>query len=81
MMGVANSYTLEASFAGSTLGSRMDTHFNVQDFENMGRAFCETLIDFCDEEPSKVCSVCNRFTGIVFAKLILLCNLFHFCYF
>lgn len=54
MMGVLNSYTMEASFAGSTLGSRGDTHFNIQDFESMGKAFCETLLDFCDEDPSKV---------------------------
>ncbi|XP_052132932.1 cytosolic carboxypeptidase Nna1-like, partial [Frankliniella occidentalis] len=54
MMGVANSYTMEASFGGSTLGSRAATHFSAQDFENMGRAFCETLLDFCDQDPSKV---------------------------
>ncbi|KAK6641374.1 hypothetical protein RUM44_013083 [Polyplax serrata] len=54
MMGVANSYTMETSFGGSTIGSRVNTHFNIQDFENMGRAFCETLLDFCDEEPNKV---------------------------
>ena len=57
MMGVANSYTMEASFGGSTLGSRTSTHFSAQDFENMGRAFCETLLDFCDQDPSKVRSV------------------------
>jgi len=53
-MGVANSYTMEASFAGSTMGSRIDTHFTAQDFEAMGRSFCETLLDFCDEDPDKV---------------------------
>ena len=61
MMGVANSYTMEASFAGSTIGSRVDTHFSVADFESMGRAFCETLLDFCDEEPSKVSLIRNYF--------------------
>ncbi|XP_059479393.1 cytosolic carboxypeptidase 2-like [Neocloeon triangulifer] len=53
MMGVPNSYTMEASFGGSTLGSRCDTHFSMADFEGMGRCFCETLLDFCDDEPSK----------------------------
>lgn len=53
MLGVANSYTVEASFGGSELGSRMSTHFSVQDYESMGRTFCETLLDFCDEDPSK----------------------------
>ncbi|RZF43046.1 hypothetical protein LSTR_LSTR001224 [Laodelphax striatellus] len=63
MMGVANSYTMEASFGGSTLGSRYQTHFTTQDYEAMGRAFCETLLDFCDEDPSKVLferSVCEQ---------------------
>ncbi|XP_075213726.1 nna1 carboxypeptidase [Lycorma delicatula] len=53
MMGVANSYTMEASFGGSTLGTRNQTHFTTQDYEAMGRAFCETLLDFCDENPAK----------------------------
>ncbi|XP_021183850.3 cytosolic carboxypeptidase 2 isoform X1 [Helicoverpa armigera] len=53
MLGVSNSYTMEASFGGSELGSRMSTHFSVQDYESLGRTFCETLLDFCDEDPSK----------------------------
>lgn len=53
MLGVANSYTMEASFGGSELGSRMSTHFSVQDYESLGRTFCETLLDFFDEDPSK----------------------------
>ncbi|KAJ9574583.1 hypothetical protein L9F63_008210, partial [Diploptera punctata] len=54
MMGVANSYTMEASFGGSSLGGRTGTHFTTQDYEQMGRHFCETLLDFCDQDPSKV---------------------------
>nr|CAD7602957.1 unnamed protein product [Timema genevievae] len=53
MMGVANSYTMETSFGGSTLGGRSDTHFCTQDYEMMGRYFCETLLDYCDMEPAK----------------------------
>lgn len=53
MMGVANSYTMEASFGGSELGGRVATHFSTQDYEGLGRAFCETLLDFCDENPHK----------------------------
>ncbi|XP_040578067.1 cytosolic carboxypeptidase 2 isoform X2 [Lepeophtheirus salmonis] len=47
-MGIANSYTLEASYGGSNLGSRAYTHFNPSDYESMGRSFCETLLDFHD---------------------------------
>ncbi|XP_057659517.1 cytosolic carboxypeptidase 2-like isoform X4 [Diorhabda carinulata] len=53
MMGIANSYTLETSLAGSTLGARADTHFSIQDFEQMGKTFCQTLLDFYDEDPKK----------------------------
>ncbi|XP_055913111.1 cytosolic carboxypeptidase Nna1 isoform X2 [Eupeodes corollae] len=53
MLGVTNSYTIEASFGGSSLGSRKGTHFSTGDYEHMGRAFCETLLDYCDENPNK----------------------------
>ncbi|CAH1237446.1 unnamed protein product [Diabrotica balteata] len=53
MMGIANSYTLETSLAGSTLGCRADTHFSIQDLEQMGKTFCQTLLDFYDEDPKK----------------------------
>lgn len=74
MMGVANSYTMEASFGGSTLGGRTDTHFTTQDFEAMGRAFCETLLDFSDEDPSKVFGYFNYLT-------LLKINIPNFVYF
>ena len=54
MLGVTNSYTMEASFGGTTLGNRNGTHFSTMDYEHMGRAFCETLMDYYDENPNKV---------------------------
>lgn len=53
MMGIANSYTMEASFAGSTMGGRIESHFTTQDFEQMGKSFCQTLLDYYDEDPRK----------------------------
>ena len=53
-MGVQNSYTMEASMGGTKLGSRTSTHFSAQDYEQIGKAFCETLLDFSDEDPGKV---------------------------
>ncbi|KAL7026828.1 hypothetical protein ACKWTF_005185 [Chironomus riparius] len=53
VLGVTNSYTLEASFAGSTMGSRAGTHFSTMDYEQLGRAFCETLMDYYDDNPLK----------------------------
>ncbi|XP_011647853.1 cytosolic carboxypeptidase 2-like [Pogonomyrmex barbatus] len=52
-MGVQNSYTMEASMGGSKIGSRCGTHFSIQDYEQIGKAFCETLLDFSDQDPMK----------------------------
>ncbi|XP_016840121.1 cytosolic carboxypeptidase 2 isoform X2 [Nasonia vitripennis] len=53
LMGIQNSYTMEASLGGSKLGSRSGTHFSTQDYEQIGKAFCETLLDFSDNDPIK----------------------------
>ncbi|NXT16321.1 CBPC2 carboxypeptidase, partial [Prunella fulvescens] len=52
-LGVSHSYTLEVAFSGSTLGGR-SSHFSVEDLESLGRLLCDTLLDFCDPEPTKV---------------------------
>lgn len=54
LLGVCNSYTLEASFGGSKLAGRAATHFAPADYESVGKSFCETLLDFSDDHPSKV---------------------------
>ena len=36
-MGIMNSFTLEASYGGSNLGSRAFTHFNTGDYQSLGR--------------------------------------------
>lgn len=55
LMGVENSYTMEASFCGSSLGSRANTHLTIKDFEDIGQTFCETLLDYYNEAPHNVC--------------------------
>ncbi|KOX78681.1 Cytosolic carboxypeptidase NnaD [Melipona quadrifasciata] len=52
-MGVQNSYTMEASMGGTKIGSRSGTHFSTQDYEQIGKVFCETLLDFFDPDPMK----------------------------
>ncbi|XP_072107473.1 cytosolic carboxypeptidase 3-like [Mobula birostris] len=59
-MGVANSYTLEATFCGSTLGNKRNIHFNVKDLEEMGFHFCDTLLDYCDPDQSKYTQCINQ---------------------
>ncbi|KAA0183579.1 Cytosolic carboxypeptidase 2 [Fasciolopsis buskii] len=52
--GIANSYTLEATFCGFGEDPLIDGyHFNFMDYEKMGHQFCETLLDFCDPDVSK----------------------------
>ncbi|XP_046625270.1 cytosolic carboxypeptidase 2 [Neodiprion virginianus] len=65
LMGVQNSYTMEASLSGSKIGSRADTHFSTQDYEQIGKAFCETLLDFSDEDPTK-----ERLRNKILARLM-----------
>ncbi|CAB1415942.1 unnamed protein product [Pleuronectes platessa] len=52
-LGIRNSYTMEATFGGSTLGDRGGTHFTTRDLKSMGFSFCDTLLDFCDPDPTK----------------------------
>ena len=47
-MGITNSFTLEASYGGSNKGHKAYTHFNTRDYEQMGRYWCETLVDVSD---------------------------------
>ncbi|XP_063084018.1 cytosolic carboxypeptidase 2 isoform X2 [Cavia porcellus] len=52
-MGIRNSYTLESTFGGSTLGSKRDTHLTTEDLKALGRHICDTLLDFCDPDQTK----------------------------
>ncbi|XP_061420784.1 cytosolic carboxypeptidase 2-like isoform X1 [Lethenteron reissneri] len=58
-MGIANSFTLETTFAGSTLGERKGTHFSVEDLKSVGYQLCDTLLDYCDPDQAKV-ELCER---------------------
>ncbi|XP_061678357.1 cytosolic carboxypeptidase 2 [Syngnathoides biaculeatus] len=53
-LGIKNSYTMEVTFGGSTLGDRKGTHFSTQDLKSLGFCFCDTLLDYCDPDPTKV---------------------------
>nr|XP_017198176.2 cytosolic carboxypeptidase 3 isoform X8 [Oryctolagus cuniculus] len=52
-MGIRNSFTMEATFCGSTLGKKRGTHFNIKDLESMGYHFCDSLLDYCDPDRTK----------------------------
>ncbi|KAG9333468.1 hypothetical protein JZ751_011537 [Albula glossodonta] len=52
-LGITNSYTMESTFGGSTLGNRKGTHFTVQDLKSLGYCLCDTLLDYCDPDQTK----------------------------
>ncbi|XP_044294357.1 cytosolic carboxypeptidase 2 [Varanus komodoensis] len=52
-MGILNSYTMESTFSGSTLGSKNNSHFTSEDLKSLGYHVCDTLLDFCDPDRSK----------------------------
>lgn len=47
-IGLVNSYTMEASFAGATMGPNKGNQFASRDFESMGRSFCTCIIRYCN---------------------------------
>lgn len=61
-MGIVNSYTMEATFCGSNLGSCEGYHFSTKEFELMGYHFCDTLLDYCDPDQTKVEYILNQLT-------------------
>ncbi|XP_049635935.1 cytosolic carboxypeptidase 2 [Suncus etruscus] len=52
-MGILNSYTMETTFGGSTLGNKKDTHFTTEDLKSLGHLVCDTLLDLCDPDQTK----------------------------
>jgi hypothetical protein len=71
-LGVQYSYTLEASVCGTLTGSDsslVHTHFNIQDFQEMGKTFCETLADFFNPHPAKVSFPSYSFSILSFISI------------
>ena len=36
------------------MGKKKGYHFSPRDFEEMGYDFCDTLLDYCDPDTTKV---------------------------
>jgi cytosolic carboxypeptidase protein 2/3 len=58
-LGILNSFTLEATFAGATLGPKAGYHFTTKDFEQIGVEFCDSILDYCDPDQTK-CRILYR---------------------
>ncbi|CAF1127974.1 unnamed protein product, partial [Adineta steineri] len=52
-MGIKNSYTLEATFCGSTQSEQTGHQFTTRDFESIGYHFLDSLLDYSDPDPTK----------------------------
>ena len=64
-LGVADSLTLEASFAGPSEGAHAGAHFSVAHLEGAGRAACEALLDYRAGPPKGHSRVsCTRRGGV-----------------
>ncbi|CAI2382700.1 unnamed protein product [Moneuplotes crassus] len=52
---IINSYTLEASFFGPEKGIYQDCHFTPTQYNDIGKKFCFTLLDYCaiTDDPQK----------------------------
>jgi hypothetical protein len=48
---IVNSFTLEASFMGTSRGSQAGLHFNTNSMQMIGHTFCETLAELTLNEP------------------------------
>ncbi|XP_022252667.1 cytosolic carboxypeptidase 2-like isoform X3 [Limulus polyphemus] len=62
-LGVTNSYTLEASMAGSSKGNLAGYHFTTSDYEAIGHHFCEALLEYCtidDVKDLKAGVICEK---------------------
>ncbi|KAM6960522.1 cytosolic carboxypeptidase 2 [Aplochiton taeniatus] len=64
-LGIRNSYTLESTFGGSTLGDRKGTHFTTCDLKSLGYYFCDTLLDYCDPDPTKTSHCLTELSALV----------------
>ena len=62
---IANSYTVEASFAGTTNGERRNCHFSPQEYEALGHHFCDTILEYFDPDQSKVFACIEELRGNV----------------
>ncbi|XP_077995004.1 cytosolic carboxypeptidase 2-like [Glandiceps talaboti] len=56
-MGIMNSFTMEATFCGSSMGKKARYHFSTTDYEAMGYHFCDSLLDYCDPDNSKAAHI------------------------
>lgn len=63
-LGLVNSFTLEASFCGSTTGAFAGLHFNTSHLEMMGAALVGTLLDYWNPDRTRVDQLLEELAGV-----------------
>lgn len=64
-----NAFFFKATFCGSTMGKKKGYHFSMADFEALGYHFCDTLLDYCDPDNTKVRTTCPVYLQTSFNKI------------
>ncbi|CAF0708203.1 unnamed protein product [Brachionus calyciflorus] len=64
-MGIMNSFTLEATFSGSTLNQKSGNHFNSHDLEQLACHFCDSILDYCDPDQTKCKLIMNEIEALL----------------
>ncbi|KAK3087050.1 hypothetical protein FSP39_000988 [Pinctada imbricata] len=52
-MRILNSFTLEATFSGTIIDKKELRHFNINDFMDMGKVLCETVLEYQIAQENK----------------------------
>ena len=52
-IGIANTYTLEATYCGPDFGPFCDTHLCLRQLMELGRAVCEAVLDYYVPDPAQ----------------------------
>ncbi|XP_022809843.1 cytosolic carboxypeptidase 3-like [Stylophora pistillata] len=64
-MGITNSFTMEATFCGANFGDmEKGRHFHVGDFEEMGRHFCEVLLEYTEAKSGNRSEMTQAFVEL-----------------
>ncbi|XP_031575194.1 cytosolic carboxypeptidase 2-like, partial [Actinia tenebrosa] len=69
-LGIMNSFTMEATFCGSSLGKRNGFHFSTVDLEAMGYHLCDTLLDYCDPDSTKYVTILRELEEMFKAEML-----------
>ena len=63
-LGIQNSLTMEASFAGANFGRYAGVHFTPAILREMGHGLCDSILDYFDPDQSRLRAVYDELVGL-----------------